>query len=226
MQESSMSVIVSNSLTRAAYNLSLDEKRLLMLAVSKLHHSPGQLQRVEVSSVEYAEQYSLKPAVACQALKAAAENLWTRMIVSSDNTKYRWIITRSYDHGVIALEFHPRVLTYLPQLKRQFTPSFLHRAADFNLMYTWRLFELIIRFKKAGYLKVDLDEFKTILDIPSAYDKDFGKVRQKVIHPAISEIREKDGLNIQWKPIKTGRKVTAIEFTFPVEQQHELFVAD
>lgn len=225
MQECLISVIDSNSLTRAAYNLSLDEKRLLMLAVTKLHHSPGELRLVEISSTEYAEQYALNQTAASQALKEAADNLWTRMIVSSDNTKYRWIITRAYNDGVIGLEFHPRVLTHLPQLKNQFTLSFLNRAADFKLMYTWRLFELIIRFKKAGYLRVDLDEFKTTLDIPSAYDKDFGKIRQKVIHPAVSEIREKDGLNIQWQPVKTGRKVTAIEFTFPVEQQHELFVA-
>lgn len=226
MQECSISAIDSNSLTRAAYNLSLDEKRLLMLAVTKLHHSPGELQLVAISSTEYAKQYALNQTIASQALKEAADNLWTRMIVSSDNTKYRWIITRAYHDGVIGLEFHPRVLTHLTQLKNQFTYSFLNRAADFKLMYTWRLFELIIRFKKAGYLRVDLDEFKATLDIPSAYDKDFGKIRQKVIHPAVSEIREKDGLNIHWQPVKTGRKVTAIEFTFPVEQQHELFVED
>ena len=62
--------------------------------------------------------------------------------------------------------------------------------------------------------------------MPAAYNKDFGKVREKVIAPAIKEILEKDGLKIIWKPIKKGRTVVALEFKFPVEPQYELFKID
>lgn len=79
-----------------------------------------------------------------------------------------------------------------------------------------------MQFKNTGYLKIDLGEFKKALEIPIAYDKDFGKIREKVIAPAIKEIREKDDLKITCKPVKTGRKVTALEFRFPVEQQKKL----
>ena len=33
-------------------------------------------------------------------------------------------------------------------------------------------------------------------------------------------------MKITWKPIKTGRKVTALEFKFPVEQQENLTLVD
>ncbi|MGB0847586.1 MAG: replication initiation protein [Thiolinea sp.] len=219
-------VTMSNMLTRAAYTLSLSEKRLLMLAVTHLDKMSDESQILTITSGEYAAFYALHQKGAYRTLKNATENLWSRTLVADDNTKYRWIITSKYEDGVIEIEFHPRLRPHLIQLQNQFTQYFLHRAADFKLMYTWRLFELIMQFKSTGYLKVELNEFKKILDIPEAYDKDFGKIREKVIAPAITEIKEKDGLKVTWKPIKTGRKVTALEFKFPVEHQNPLVLID
>lgn len=219
-------VAMSNMLTRAAYTLSLSEKRLLMLAVTRLDNMSDESQIISITPGEFAAFYALNQKGSYRTLKNAVENLWTRTLVTDDNTKYRWIITSKYEDGVVELEFHPRLRLHLIQLKNQFTQYFLHRAADFKLMYTWRLFELIMQFKNTGYLKIELDYFKKILDVPEAYDKDFGKIREKVIAPAIKEIKEKDGLKVTWTPIKTGRKVTALEFKFPVEYQKPLVLID
>ena len=219
-------VKISNALVRAAYTLSLSEKRLLMLAVTRLSPASDEPQLITIAATEYADFYSLNQKGAYRTLKNSTESLWSRTLVSENNTRYRWIITSRYEEGSIDIEFHPSLKPHLVQLKNQFTQYFLHRAADFKLMYTWRLFELIMQFKGTGYLKVNLDDFKISLDIPEAYNKDFGKVREKVITPAIKEILEKDGLKITWKPIKKGRSVVALEFKFPVEPQHELFKID
>lgn len=219
-------VTMSNMLTRAAYSLSLSEKRLLMLAITRLDSSSNDSQILTISPGEYATFYALNHTGVYRTLKRAVENLWTRTLVTDDNTKYRWIITSRYENGAIELEFHPRLNPHLVQLKNQFTQYFLHRAADFKLLYTWRLFELIMQFKSTGYLRIELDDFKRSMDVPTAYNRDFGLVRSKVIAPAIAEIKEKDGLKITWKPIKTGRKVTALEFKFPVEQQKPLLLID
>ena len=220
--ESNSLVTMSNMLTRASYSLSLSEKRLLMLAVTCLDNSLDESQILKIKPSEYADFYTLNHTGAYRTLKRAVENLWTRTLVTEDNTKYRWIITSRYEDGFVELEFHPRLKPHLIQLKNQFTQYFLHRAADFKLLYTWRLFELIMQFKSTGYLKIELDDFKRTMDVPAAYNRDFGLIRTKVITPAIAEIKEKDGLKITWKPIKTGRKVTALEFKFPVEPQREL----
>ena len=209
-------------LTRSAYTLSLSEKRLLMLAVTRLDKVSDESQVITITPEEYAAFYSLHQKGTYRTLRNAVENLWSRTLVTDDNTKYRWIITSKYEDGSVAIEFHPRLRPHLIQLQNQFTQYFLHRAADFKLMYTWRLFELLMQFKSTGYLNVELNEFKKILDVPKTYDKDFGKIREKVIAPAIQEIKEKDGLKITWNPIKTGRRVTALEFKFPREQQTTL----
>ena len=51
---------------------------------------------------------------------------------------------------------------------------------------------------------------------------DFAKVRTKIIEPAVKELREKDGWLIQWQPVKAGRKVKAVRFTFMRDPQGSL----
>lgn len=220
--ESNSLVKVSNALNSSSYTLSLPEKRLLMLAIANLDRET-ESGMIQLLASDYADFYSLNRAGTYRTLKNATEKLWTRTLVTEDGTKYRWIITSKYNEGgAIELEFHPKLKPHLLQLKNNFTQYFLHRAADFKLMYSWRLFELLIQFKSTGFLTIELDDFKKSLDIPKAYNRDFGKIREKVIEPAIKEIREKDGLAVKWEAIKTGRKVTSLKFTFPVEPQTAL----
>ena len=81
---------------------------------------------------------------------------------------------------------------------------------------------MVLQFKKTGKLIIKVDDFKKIMEVPEAYDRDFGLIRSKVINPSIKEIRVKDGLDISYAVTKTGRKVTGLEFTFPPEQQKTL----
>ena len=218
-------VTISNALVRSSYTLSLSEKRLLMYAVSLLDSRSTESQMISITPKEYSAFFSLHSKGVQTTLKRAVENLWTRTLVH-EKTKYRWIITSKYEDGLVEIEFHPRLIPQLVQLQNQFTQYFLHRAADFKLMYTWRIFELIMQFKRTGILRIDLDEFKESLEIPASYNRDFGLIRSKVIEPSVKEIREKDGLKVTWKPIKKGRTVVALEFKFPVEPQYELFKID
>lgn len=218
-------VTLSNSLTRASYTLSLSEKRLLMFAVSLLKNSPDP-QVLTLTSKDYSEFFDVNSTSAYRTLEGAVEKLWTRTLVTADDTKYRWVITSRFHSGLVEIEFHPRLVPELVQLKNQFTQYFLNRAADFKLMYTWRVFEMLMQFKRTGVFSIELDEFKETLNIPVSYNRDFGLIRSKVIEPAVKEIRQKDGLKVTWKPIKRGRTVVALEFRFPVEPQQELFKPD
>ena len=216
-------VSLSHELTRAVYSLSLNEKRILLKAAALLDTYGGVDQMIEINAGECAEFYSMDKKSAYGYLSSAAERLWDRTLLLKDGTRMRWVISSKYIGGSILLKFHPDLNPHLLDLKTHFTRYLLTRAANFKLMYTWRLFELIMQFKQTGYLKMDLDEFKEVLEIPEYYSPDFSRIRLKVIEPAVKEIREKDGLKVTWKPIKRGRSVVALEFKFPVEPQQELF---
>ena len=223
MSEATKTVTLSHELTRAAYSLSLNEKRVLLRGASLLDTYGGPDQMISLNAGECADFYSMSRSSSYSQLSRAVEKLWDRTLVLKDGTRMRWVISCKYEDGNILLKFHPDLNPHLLDLQTRFTRYLLTRASSFKLMYTWRLFELVMQFKRTGILKIDLDEFKEILDVPVSYNRDFGLIRSKVIEPAVKEIREKDGLKITWKPIKRGRSVVSLEFKFPVEPQHELF---
>ena len=219
-------VTISHELTRAAYSLTLNEKRVLLKGASVLDSYGSADQMIELSAGECADFYGMDKKNAYGQLAKAVEKLWDRTLVLKDGTRLRWVISCKYEEGSILLKFHPDLNPHLLDLQSRFTRYLLTRAASFKLMYTWRLFELLMQFKKTGMLSISLDEFKESLEIPEYYSNDFSRIRVKVIEPAIKEIRQKDGLKVTWKPLKKGRSVVALEFKFPLEPQHELFTSD
>ena len=222
-----LTVTISHELNKAAYTLSLNEKRLIMYAVSRIDRQDSSNTLLKINALDCARFYKMSESSARRHLQRAVDSLWDRELVTPDGIGHRWIVSRGkYENGAILLKFHPDLEPHRLNLQARFTRYYLERAAEFKLSYTWRLFELIMQFKSTGFLKINLDEFKKILELSSYYDADFGRIRAKIIAPAIKEIRSKDGMKITWKPIKTGRKVTALEFKFPVEQQENLTLVD
>lgn len=216
-------VILSNELVRAAYTLSLNEKRLVMYAVSQLgRDSDSKL--ISFSAIECGRFYKMSESSARRCLKSAMDSLWERELVMPDGLGHRWIITRGkYEEGSLRLQFHPELEPHLFDLKERFTQYFLERASDFKLFYTWRIFEILMQFKSTGKVLKNLDDFKHELELTDYYSKDFGRIRSKVIQPAINEIRVKSGLNVTWEATASkGRKVDQLKFTFPTEQQKTL----
>ena len=77
-------ITMSNALTRAGHGLALAEKRLVMLAVSKLDSrralSPGELPKTKITAAEYAESFGVGANAAYEALQGAAKDLYSRSI--------------------------------------------------------------------------------------------------------------------------------------------------
>lgn len=222
---------MSNELIRSAHGLKLIEKRLLALAISKLDSKAKPTfdnMRVEIRVAEMVSEFGLTPDKAYQETKKAAEGIMKRQIRftygKGDGELYQWVTRAKYKkaEGWVLLEIYPLLSPWLFELKNHFTSYRLSRASAFKSMYSWRLFELLMQFKTTGYLKIGIDEFSHAMEAPKTYQKDFGAMRRKAIEPALKEIQATDGLKVKWEPVKAGRKVTALEFYFPVEQQTAL----
>lgn len=136
----------------------------------------------------------------------------------------QWVGRATYapTEGITELALWHELAPMLFELKSHFTSYRLNRASGLQSVYSWRLFELLMQFKKTGLLNISIDDFSKSLELSETYTKDFGAMRRKVIEPAVKEIREKDGLLVEWEAIKAGRKVKALKFTFPTEQQLKL----
>lgn len=218
-------VTVSNELIRSVQGLSLSEKRLLMIGVSKLDEGEGIEQMIIIPCSEYARLYSMEKKTAYKALRVGSEKLFDRHFKPNPdkpNLKKHWTITADYDGGSVSLQFHPDLQEHVLGLKAHFTRYLLARAGDFKSLYTWRLFELLMQFKSTGKLVIKVDDFKTAMETTPHQGEDFGRIRSKVINPALKELKDKADLHVKLTTIKTGAKITDLKFTFPVEQQTTL----
>lgn len=228
-------VSMSNELIRSAHGLTLGEKRLLTLAIAKIDSkrpvTPEKMTaRVDVS--EFIHEFKITPQTAYEEVRHAAEQLMGRYIrffhPDKDGreieTRMQWVGRASYkkSEGWVELVFWHELSPMLFELKERFTSYKLDRVGGLRSMYSWRLFELLMQFKSTGKLQITVDEFSQIMETPKSIRANFANLRIKVIEPAIKEIREKDGLKVKWEPIKAGRKVKTLVFTFPREQQTAL----
>ena len=110
-------------------------------------------------------------------------------------------------------------MPHLVGLKKQFTSYQLAQASALRSIYSWRLLELLTRFEANGWAEYDIEDFATAMDATENQRSDFGKIRTKIIEPAVKELIEKDGWIIEWKPIKAGRKVKVLRFDFSRDRQ-------
>lgn len=224
-------VVKSNSLIQASYKLSLNEQRLILLAVSGLNskrpsHRPGfnQVDGIRITAAEFGEAWKLSSKDAYNALKDATNELYERSIVEIKGkrvTKDRWVSRVAYHDGEgwAELSFSPHITPHLTSIGRDFTEYRLGQVANLRSTYSVRLFEWCIQFVDTGWLSISLDDLVQRLGI--AYTR-YVDVRRYVIEPAVKELQAKSNLDIKWEPVKEGRSVKSIRFTFKEQDQGKL----
>lgn len=233
-------VTMSNALTRAAHGLTLGEKRVIAWAVSTLDSrqvlKPGEVPTTRISAMDYATEFKVDNDTAYDQLQAAAKALYNRSITFYEpahkrngkplpptKVQMRWVGEAKYQagEGWIELAWWPKLLPHLTGLKKQFTSYQLQQASALRSVYSWRLLELLTRFKSTGKAEYTIEDFRASMDAPASLS-DFGQVKRRIIDPAVKELTEKDGWLIQWEAVKAGRKVKAVRFTFMRNPQGQL----
>jgi plasmid replication initiation protein len=253
-QSTDLSVVIKNELVKRVQRMKLSEKRLLALAIAKCNPKPKILLHkathpdpqtgvapgwsVRVTAEEFMEAYpQLDPKHAYSDLKAAADSLF-ECVIEWDafetergkqkpvRKKARWIYeeVNTTTPGWVEIKFSPSVAPYLLGIAGAFTQYKLKHAADLRSMYSWRLLEMMAQFRKTGLVTISYDEFCEAMDAPASCVKDAGQLRRRVIEPAVKELTEKNGLAIEWEPLKpAGRKITGFVFKFAADPQGRLF---
>jgi plasmid replication initiation protein len=237
-------VTMSNALTRAGQGLTLAEKRIVMMAVSTLDSAKPVTRYADVSNKtriqanEYAETFGLDANTAYEQLQAGGENLYKRSItfyeaahkrkgkaLQQTIVRMRWISTAKYQKGEgwIELSWNQDLMPYLTNIKKQFTSYQLKQATALRSIYSWRLLELLTRFESTGIADYTVEDFAVAMDATEKQKSDFAALRRKIIEPAIKELTDKDNWLIEWQPIKAGRKVVKLRFTFQRNPQQSLF---
>jgi plasmid replication initiation protein len=225
-------VYQANDVTSAAYTMTLNEKRLLLLAISNNRDSYG-IQRddhgclvVKVTAAEWAQVYGGKQDHAYTEIKEASTKLFGRHVhLSKDHVDadLRWLSAQFYSvgEGWVELEFTPRVSALLCELQEKFTKFDLLAVSDMKSVNTIRVYELVTQFRSTGFREIDVADFRACLGLTTEYPE-FRHLRQYVIDPSVKEINAKSDMDVEWSPKKKGRNITALNFSCVVKKQADL----
>lgn len=231
-------VTMSNALARAGTTLTLSEKRIVMLAISKISHkgiwNGSNAPIVDITAREFAETFNVDLSNAYDQLKEAAVNLYKRSIHYCrpiEGSKHpvigvtRWVSGIEYhkNQGWARLQFTPQVSPHLLMLNKQYTQYTLAQATALRSIYSWKLLELLMKFEATGVADYSIEDFCTSMQATDGQRANFGQLNLRVIKPAIKELTEKDGWLIHLELTKLGRKVTRLRFAFSRTQQRTIF---
>lgn len=227
---------MANIIVRASHNLNLSEKRIIAAALAVSDTTDGRaltderFWTIKLSAMEYAETFSISLDTAYEQLQDGADKLLTKLIVRPDHDrkgdliKHQWLLRAKYSkgNGTVTITWHPDVRPYLFCLRQEFTTYKLKHAAALRSIYSWRLFENFKSWNGAGKWDPTLDEFEHAMDAPPNYRENFKELRRRVIDPAVNELMQKNGLIVEWDPVKDGRKVVGLRFKFRPNEQMTL----
>lgn len=116
----------------------------------------------------------------------------------------------------ITYELNDTLLKYLVDLKRDFTKIKFNDIYKMKSYYSMRIYQMLISElnQNRNTFKMNLAVLQNILQVPKSLQI-WDNFKQKVIQQAEKDINEKSNIVLlDIKAIKTGRKVTDLEFNF------------
>jgi plasmid replication initiation protein len=126
-----------------------------------------------------------------------------------------WLSSAIYKKGtgMVELEFSPRLKPYMLRLNTVFTQYKLANILTMKSKYSPRIYEILKcnEFKKQGYIEIEINDFKKLLNTDNVYPR-FFDFKRRVIEQAQKELKKMSDISFDFEEIKTGRTVTSLKF--------------
>ena len=229
-------IIKSRELNEAYFsNFGLSEYRLYSLVLSKVikfdktdekNFIRSFFETHIVTPKEFSEIFKVPINLCYKILKNSSESLIKKTITikSSSGEQYITICSmakyNTEKHHLEIMLSH-QIIPHLDVAER-YVKSRLCQIADFKSVYSIELYEFIVGFKYLGRCRLSVEELNFVLGIKKIEYKHF---KSDIIIPSINAINKiYPKLKLEFTEIKTGRKVTEIEFKFKKSKTKELDV--
>ncbi|MBP8111195.1 MAG: replication initiation protein [Agitococcus sp.] len=214
-------VVKANKLIEASYYLTLNEQRLILLAITKVRRDSALYTHDEfvISAEDWISIFQVEPKNAYRDLQAISRQLFERYI-TIESTRgnplvTRWISSIEYlaKDGKLVITFAQNILPFLTVLEKEFTKYRLEFVSKMTSIYAVRLYELLVQWNSTGTREIELDWLKKTFQITETY-AEIRNFKARVIEPAITQINSHSDLTVSYTQRKTGRLVTHFTFVF------------
>ena len=149
-------------------------------------------------------------------LESVYDKLLQLRLESRDNNKIeKFILFTSYkihvNEKTVTINTNSDYSYILNNLSKNFTLFELQEFNELSSTYSKHMFRLLKQYRSTGFFRINVDEFKRLLDIPKSYT--MKKIGVKVLGPIEKELVSYFN-DFKINKIKSGRSITELEFTF------------
>lgn len=214
-------VVMHNRLIEARYDLTLQEMRIILWLFSEIKRGDKEFKVYRMAVKDFAEMVGIeKNKKIYEQLIPITKRLNQRLVEIHipERNEYMhctWISSAKYHYGdgFIDITLHPDLLPFLLELTKEFTIFELRYAIALSSIYAIRIYKLLKQYEKLGERTMEISEIRRCCSIGDEQYKFYKDFRVNIIDRAMREVNEKTDLCFGYSEIKTGRKVTSLQFT-------------
>jgi plasmid replication initiation protein len=119
-----------------------------------------------------------------------------------------------YSDGVITGKFNSDLKEHLLELTESFTLYEFREFRRLRTSYSQQMFRFLKSWQANGEIVIPIGQLHDIFSVTNSLKANFKDFRRRVLEPCQTEILEKTSFLYSWEPLKNGRAVAAIRFTF------------
>lgn len=217
--------VMANDVIKGKQDMTLQEARILRLVITQVAKEDKDLKTYTCRVKDLAQFLQIPKNDLYRDIREILTNLLKRIVfIGTSNPRqpwkaFSWVQLAEYDGaGGITLMLSEQIRPYVLELDKYFTRYRLENILEMNSFYAIRLYELLkcddYKAYHSGddYREYTLEFLRQFFDCETKYPL-FADFKKRVIATAVREINLKSDLEIrEVKYLKTGRKVTGIQF--------------
>lgn len=233
-------IVQGNDLIEGSYKVTMDEFRLLNIALSKIDSKSPQPDIPYVITIEdFESAYGISPHNSHVRLRDSAKGLLRKPIViyrenpktkKIEGIEFPWFSIIKYgvddNNTSVMLRFSEYVRPHLFELSKNFTSVMFKNIAKLDTQFSVKLYNWLSKARnlkkhhKNGTITtvLNIEWMKERAGFESKY-ADYRVFRLKVIEPAISKINAVTDLSVAFNPIRKAGKITDLEFIYIEEEK-------
>jgi plasmid replication initiation protein len=213
--------LVEGKVIKRLNHLTVQDQRIIFTLISIIQPTDTEFHKQTISIAKFAELIGVKGNM-YKYMKDVVSALSKKQLgFPTKNSKgifpVNWFqhVKMEPEDGIVEFCFSEILKPYLLRLKDgTYTTFYLKNAFNLNSTYSMRVYELSKQWELRGSYRYPLSDFREIVGVPEDAYPLYADFKKRVLKTAINEINKKtDDLTIEFEEIKTGRKITGIEFT-------------
>ena len=219
-------VIKSNDIIqKARFQLSVQEQKIILYLISKIKPRDKDFKNNVFDIKDFCKicgidthngknYINLKETIK----KLADKSIWVKSDDGNRETLYRWLNYAVIDKksGEIQIQFHELMKPFLLELKSSFTQYELLYILAMQSQYGIRLYETLKSYEFRKEILFNLEDLKEML-MAKKYDV-YNSFKRRVLEIAIREINDFSDINVQYEPIKDGKKIVGLKFLISAKE--------